>query len=778
MREHLKTHGRGYLFALAATTLALLARYVLSWWLPEDTPTFSLVIAVLVSAWYGGLGPGLLATVLSLLVAIYFFVEPYYSFAIASLAYQYRLIRFTVIGVIISALSELRLQAIRKLLERQHQLEAEAEARKKAEARLREREAAGRFLTALVESSADAIISKSLEGVIQTWNASAERLFGYPAEEAVGRHISIIIPPARVKEEEQVVKRLCTGERIGHFDTVRVRCDGTPVEVSLTLSPIQDEGGQVVGISMIVRDVTERKLAEENVKAERDRVQMIADAVPALICYVDAQGCYQLNNHAYKIWFGHSPSDNVGRHMREVLGEAAFDALRPHVEAALRGQTVTFEAEIPYREGGPRWINATYTPDRDEKGMVRGFIAHINDITQRKLMEQELRHQAEQLTESDRKKDEFLSILAHELRNPLAPIRMGLEAMRLAKDEPDTLEDIRSTMERQTQQLMAIVDDLLDVSRITRGKLELRRCPVKLADVIQSAVEASRPFIEEASHELSVTLPEKPISLHADPHRLAQVLSNLLGNAAKYTPEGGRIALLAERQGSDVLVKVQDNGIGIPQEMVDRIFEMFAQIDRPMEKNYTGLGIGLTLVKSLVQMHGGTVEVHSEGENRGSEFRVRLPILVERRDEAQKPDRGQETVPSEFKHRVLVVDDNKAAAELLGMVVRMLGHEVRTAGDGQEGFEVAEVFLPDVVLMDLGMPRMNGFEAARKIREQPWGQQMRLIALTGWGQAEDKQRTKEAGFDHHLVKPAEPAELQRLLASVPVAEKPQVTVPK
>jgi CheY-like chemotaxis protein len=301
---------------------------------------------------------------------------------------------------------------------------------------------------------------------------------------------------------------------------------------------------------------------------------------------------------------------------------------------------------------------------------------------------------------------------------------------------------------------------------ITSGKLELRKCQVKLSEVLRSAVEASMPFIDEAGHELTVAFPEVSVYLLADPHRLAQVVSNLLNNAAKYTPEGGHIWLNVEQQGSDVEISVRDNGIGIPFEMHSRIFEMFAQIDRPKEKGYTGLGIGLTLVKSLVDMHGGVIEVRSEGTNQGSEFSVRLPVLVETPVDQQPLNQSPERATVKPRRKVLVVDDNKDAAVVLSVVVKMLGNEVKLASDGEEAIQVAAEFLPDLVLMDIGMPKMNGYEAARHIRQQPWGQKMMFVALTGWGQDEDKQRTKDAGFDFHLVKPVEPSELQRLLAEI------------
>ncbi|QDV75710.1 PAS domain S-box protein [Botrimarina mediterranea] len=368
----------------------------------------------------------------------------------------------------------------------------------------------------------------------------------------------------------------------------------------------------------------------------------------------------------------------------------------------------------------------------------------------------------ESLQQADRRKDEFLATLAHELRNPLAPIRMGLEVMKMGGLQASEIEDIREMMERQTKQLIALVDDLLDVSRITSGKFELRKCRVALADIVQSALEASTPFIDEAGHNLAVAVPDMPILLEADPHRLAQVISNLLNNAVNYTPEGGEIRLSASHQTDTVAIVVADNGIGIPLEMQQHVFEIFAQLDRPLEKGYVGLGIGLTLVKRLVEMHDGTVEVHSDGAGKGSTFTVRLPIV--NADELQRrPIEFSSDQASTKKRRVLIVDDNKAAADMLGLVVKMLGCDIRTAYDGQEAVEVAAEYLPEVIVMDIGMPKMNGYEAASHIRRTPWGKDILLVALTGWGQEEDRLRTREAGFDHHLVKPADPDALQQVL---------------
>ena len=368
------------------------------------------------------------------------------------------------------------------------------------------------------------------------------------------------------------------------------------------------------------------------------------------------------------------------------------------------------------------------------------------------------------LQETDRRKDEFLAILAHELRNPLAPLRNALQLLQLAGGDRQTVEQTVGIMDRQLQQMVRLIDDLLDISRITRGKIELRKERVELAAVIRDAVETSRPLLETAGHELTVIYPPEPISLDADPTRLAQVFANLLNNAAKYTPPGGHIRLMAERQGEEVVVKVSDTGIGIPDDMLPRVFEMFTQVDRSLERSQGGLGIGLSLVRGLVELHGGSVEAKSDGPGRGSEFSVRLAVHpAARKDQALVED-GRPAAPA--RHRILVVDDNRDAADSLALLLTLQGSEVRTAYDGLEAVEAAAVFQPDIVLSDIGMPRLNGYEAAQKIREQCRGRQVVLIAMTGWGQEEDRRRSNQAGFDFHLVKPVDLAALERLLGSL------------
>ena len=402
-----------------------------------------------------------------------------------------------------------------------------------------------------------------------------------------------------------------------------------------------------------------------------------------------------------------------------------------------------------------------------------GVVCHFYDLSERHryealLSEQEqrqLRQVATDLSEAGRCKDEFLATLAHELRNPLAPIRIGLQLMKRADDHSATFKQTRNMMERQLNQMVRLVDDLMDVSRISRGRIELRKKRVQLSTVVNNAVESSAPLIEDMGHQLSVALPQQPILVDADPTRLAQVLTNLLNNAAKYSDRGGHIQLNVELQGGEVVVRVKDTGIGIAAEELPRIFEMFVQIDRSLEKSVGGLGIGLTLVKSLVEMHNGTVEAQSDGPGKGSEFIVRLPVVV---DASQPQDSGDEAEqPSNSSRRILIVDDNQDAADSLAILLQLSGNDTRTAYDGQQAVDLAGVFRPDVLLLDIGLPKLNGYEVCRRIRRQSWGKNIVLIAVTGWGQNEDRQRSQEAGFDHHMVKPVDPQNLIKMLSATP-----------
>jgi signal transduction histidine kinase/ActR/RegA family two-component response regulator len=360
------------------------------------------------------------------------------------------------------------------------------------------------------------------------------------------------------------------------------------------------------------------------------------------------------------------------------------------------------------------------------------------------------------LREADRRKDVFLATLAHELRNPLAPIRTGVAILRMTGAEGRS-ETVLATMERQLEHMARLLDDLLDVSRISRGKITLHRERIDLRDVVEAAVEANRPLIIQMGHTLAVSAPVETTLFDADPVRFAQILSNLLNNAAKYTPAGGHIALKAEQRGDEVEVVVTDNGIGIPAESLRSIFEMFSQVESHSGNAQGGLGIGLSLAKGLVALHGGTLEVHSDGPGRGSEFRVRVPTRLARAPEAPIPVPAVAKPP---RSKILVVDDNRDAAATLSLLLELKGHEVREAHDGESALQLAEAFRPDMVLLDLGMPKMNGYDACRRIRNSTWGAQMRLIAVTGWGREDDRRKSTAAGFDGHLVKPVDPDTLE------------------
>ena len=758
---------------------------------------------------------------------------------------------------------------------------------------------AARLLASIVESSHDAIISKSLDGIIQSWNAAAEQLFGFTALQAVGRHISLVIPADRIAEEDQIIACLKAGQRVEHFDTVRLRSNGQPILVSLTISPIKDESGRVIGASKIVRDITGQRQAEE-----RER-RLLAEAATANAKFraffeqgaifagiMDLDGTILEPNRLSWEGCGYTREQIIGKPFWEGPWWTPSAALVKRVKAAsaqaAAGQTV--RAEMPYfvADGSERVADVIILPIKDESGRVvflaptgtditdrkraeadrqkfvtlvenstdfigmcdlKGVPFFVNraglkmvgldgmeqarhttvrdfffpedqprimdeffpsvlakghgeievrfrhfktgearwmaykvlallddtgravalatvsqDVTERRRLEDDLRKLAADLSEADRRKDEFLATLAHELRNPLAPIRNALQIIRLSPDR-EAHEQARSVMQRQVDQMVRLVDDLLDVSRISRGKLELRKEPVQLRPVVSSAVEISRPLIEHMGHELTVTLPKQPIIVDADLTRLAQVFSNLLNNSAKYMNRGGHIWLTAERQGSDVVVAVKDTGIGIAADQLSGIFEMFSQVDRSLERSQGGLGIGLTLVKRLVELHGGRIEARSEGLGKGTEFVVRLPVVVGESGLKTRTEEDEAAAPKSSL-RILIVDDNRDGADSLVMLLRIMGNDTRTAYDGQQGVDVAGEFRPDVMLLDIGLPKLNGYEACRRIREQPWGKGVVLIAVMGWGQEDDLRRSHEAGFDHHMVKPVDPQDLMKLLAGL------------
>lgn len=430
----------------------------------------------------------------------------------------------------------------------------------------------------------------------------------------------------------------------------------------------------------------------------------------------------------------------------------AWDAAVREVFETGEPKAIEFSFDAP---DGPRAFSARLVPERGAGGEVESVLGVAHDVTERK-------HYELALKEADRRKDEFLATLAHELRNPLAPIRTGLELLRLAPRDPAAAARALDSMDRQLAHLVRLVDDLLDVSRISRGKVDLRRERVTVQAVVEQAVEASRPHLEAAGHALSVRVGEDPLWLDGDLTRLVQVVSNLLHNAAKYTPRGGRIDVSAAIEDGRAVLRVRDDGMGIPAAMLPRVFDLFTQVDRTLERAQGGLGIGLSLARRLVEMHGGTVEAHSEGLGRGSTFTVRLPLAAA--EPISTAPQGRRGAARTEARRVLVVDDNDDAAEMLAMVLELGGHEPRTAHDGPEALETARAFRPEVVFLDIGLPGMDGFEVARRLRQEPGLEGAVLVALTGWGSEEDRKRTREAGFDFHLTKPVDNAAVLEVLS--------------
>lgn len=634
--------------------------------------------------------------------------------------------------------------------------------------RLVEREKANqlhtaRLLASIVESSNDAIIGKSLAGVIQSWNAAAERLFGYSATEAEGQHISLVIPAERISEEDEILARLKAGQRIEHFETERVRSDGQRILVSLTISPIKDEAGNVVGASKIARDITDRK----RVEADREKFATLVESSTDFIGMCDLDGVPFFVNRAGLEMVG---LDSI----EEARNTPVADFFFPEDQDRIMNQFFPAvmeqghgEVEVRFRHfktGTARWMAYKVLKLSDANGEPIGFATVSQDVTERRRLADDLKRLAADLSAADQRKNEFLATLAHELRNPLAPLVNMLEVLKRADADGETLKRARDTIERQLGQLVRLVDDLLDLNRITHDRLELRQSEVELATVIQQAVEVARPLLDSANHHLRLALPAEPIYLNADPARLAQVFGNLLSNSCRYTKPGGTIWVEAKREDSEVVVMVKDTGAGIPQDKLASIFDMFTQVDRSPERSQGGLGIGLTLVKRLVEMHGGSVEAKSAGEGQGSEFVVRLPVLSRPKDLAT-PAAISAAEPAPAR-RILIVDDNRDSADSLAMLLKITGNQTFLAHDGDEAIAAVEKHRPEVVLLDIGLPKLSGHEVCRRVRAQPWGKDIVVLALTGWGQEEDRRKSQEAGFNGHLVKPVNYDELLELLSSL------------
>jgi two-component system CheB/CheR fusion protein len=719
-----------------------------------------------------------------------------------------------------------------------------------------------------------AVLVTNAAGTLLAINRTAAEMLGFAAPDILGRPMAGLTVPQSAPGTARRRLRL-------------VHKDGHEIVTEGRARPLPD--GRIVHV---LEDVTAAVAREKALRDNADQLAFVADAVPALMAYVDADARYVWVNASYQRWFGTPPEAVRGRHASEVLGSAAWETIRPYFERVFAGEEVTFEQRLTYKTGPSRDVRATYVPHVDAGGRVRGLVALVNDITEIRAAEAALRrseHMLEQseaiahvgsweatlgddsrpkpgalrwsnevfrifglepgsveptqalfhqiihpddregmraagdaarprgesfereyrivrpdgavrllhswtgferdgegrprrmlgtcqditerrraeheLREADRRKDEFLAMLAHELRNPLGPILNAAEVLACTGPElPEITAKFRTVIARQVQHMKRLLDDLLDVSRVSQGKIQLRAEAVELGAVLAQAVEVSQPILGEKRQQLTVRGSAVPLPLDADPTRLLQVFANIINNAAKYTDAGGHISITASVDAGEAVVAVRDDGVGMAPELLDTAFDLFVQETRSLDRAQGGLGIGLTMVRTLVKLHGGSVRALSEGPGRGSEIVVRLPLA----HRAAQPESraGAEGPPAPAGAlRVLVVDDNTDAARALGRLLELLGHQVAVAHDGPGALEAASTLHPELVLLDLGLPGMDGYAVAARLRAAGH-RPAALVALTGYGQAEHHQRSTDAGFDHHLVKPVDFARLRQIAADV------------
>jgi PAS domain S-box-containing protein len=731
-----------YSAGLAALAVALLLRGLLAPWLAADVPFITMFGAVAVAAWLCGYGPAILTAVLGYLACAFFFIQPHGSFSLSRAEDIIGLLLYLLTCGIIIALAE----AVRRV------------ERRASEHRER--------LRVTFISIGDAVITTDAQGRVTLLNPVAEQMTGWRNAEALGQPLPVVFhivnELSRQVAEDPVAKVFATGNVIGLANhTVLIAKDGVERPIDDSAAPIRDRQGRLLGCVLVFRDVTQRRRLEKEATERLRTVRLLASIVESsddAIVSKSLDGIIQTWNVGAERIFGYTREEAIGKHIsliipRERIGE------EDQIIARLRaGERVDhFETVRACKDGRKLHVSLTISPIKDDSGQVIGASKIARDITDRKRAEAAL-------LEADRRKDEFLATLAHELRNPLAPILNSVAVLNAPEATDADQRDLRDVIERQVQHMSRLLDDLLDVNRITTGKFELRKKQVTLAAAMEAALETSRPLIEAGEHELTVSTPPQPIELDADLVRLAQVFGNLLNNAAKYTDRGGHIWFTAQRQDGDVLISVRDNGIGISAEALPRIFDMFSQASPALLRAQGGLGIGLSLVKGLVELHGGSITATSDGPGRGSTFTVRLPIARQAAPQPRKGITNGEAVGT-ARHRILIVDDLKDSADSLARLMRLRGQEAATAYDGEQAIHAAEALRPNVVLLDIGMPKMNGYDVCRHIRAQPWGQETLLVAVTGWGQEEDRRRTEAAGFDHHLVKPVDPMALVKLLAA-------------
>jgi PAS domain S-box-containing protein len=622
----------------------------------------------------------------------------------------------------------------------------------------------------LVEGVRDySIFMLSTQGIVLSWNAGARAMKGYEAHEIIGSHFSRFYTTDAIQRHwpDQELK-IATMEGRVEDEGWRVRKDGSRFWANIIITALRDGHGELIGFSKITRDLTERRQAEELVRQSEERLRLLIEGVDEYAVFMlDANGLISSWNTGAERMSGYKAGEIVGRHYSHFYRPEDIVASKPWQELATARQTgrLTEEGWRLRKNGAAFWANSNVTAMHDTQGDLYGFACITQDLT--------LRRQTAALEDAARRMHEFVAMLAHELRNPLAPIRNAVALMGKKGLSDPTLEAMRQTIDRQSAHLGRILDELLDVNRVARGKFTIERSPIELGDILVRAIETSRPLIESRGQILRTEVPAHPVNFSGDALRLTQAIVNLLNNAARYTREGGEISLTVTADEQEIKILVRDNGRGIAPEMLERIFDLFMQLQPQENGAHGGLGVGLALVRRIVQLHGGTVVAHSAGLGAGSEFLVRLPLVSKPRPAIAPSSAGEasaaEARPDGAKRlRILVVDDNADAADSLALLLQALGQETRTVYDGTAALAAVESFRPQVVLLDLGMPKMDGYQVARRISSEPGGVRPLLVAITGWGQDADKQRSREAGFHHHFVKPVGEQTLRRLLEEVAV----------
>lgn len=613
-----------------------------------------------------------------------------------------------------------------------------------------------RLYQRMIEQTRDyALFILDPQGRIMSWNLGAERLKGYAAAEIIGQHFSVFYTREAV-ESGWPAHELQVATVEGHFEDEgwRVRKDGSRFWANVTLTALRDDDGRLLGFSKITRDLTERRLHEDALRQSEQRFRLLVDAVQDYAIFMlDPEGMVASWNSGAARMKGYPRNEIVGKHFSHFFTEEDIAAGKPWEElaAARRDGRAEVEGWRVKKNGTRFWARVVISAVHDESGRLRGFAKVTQDLTERRHV-QDLEKAAQNV-------NEFIAMLAHELRNPLAPIKMAVEVMAKSANNPDTREAMRQTIDRQSGQLARIVDDMIDIARITRGSLMIEHAPVDVGDIVRRAVETAAPSIAAGRHALEVEVAAHDLVAHGDRDRLTQLLANLLNNAARYTPPGGRIWVRASRADGHALISVRDTGRGIEPQIIERIFDMFVQGRAPLERVGGGLGIGLALARRIAELHGGSLEAHSAGAGKGAEFLLRLPLSSPA--VLPQPERVEQRTP--LARRLLVVDDNVDAATTLEVLLRSLGHDTRVAHDGLRALEIAREFRPEVILLDIGMPGMDGYEVARRLRAMSQGQTFRIVAITGWGQEAYRNRSREAGFDVHLVKPVDLGVLARVL---------------